>query len=121
MLEITARPNDQDLAMLLITGGTGTRPVGGPGSPATRCGFEVLDSEILRKMSPRIVLSALSGPGFDALEVAWRLVELGYRGSYRIIADALPHPAMVRDEIAAAVPELEVRLSCAPQPGAGSI
>ncbi|MGR3463660.1 hypothetical protein [Limimaricola sp.] len=103
---------DQDLIMLLVTGGHGTAEVPSPGLPAVRCGFRTLTADTLKELSPGLVVSGLMGPHFDALEVAERLQAIGYGGTYRIVADRLADPEMVQAEIADAAPGLDVRVSC---------
>ncbi|EYD71883.1 hypothetical protein [Limimaricola hongkongensis] len=112
MLDQPAMLLDQDLVMLLVTGGHGTAAVLSPGLPAVRCGFRTLTADTLNELSPGLVVSGLMGPHFDALDVAERLQAIGYHGTYRIVAGALADPDMVQAEIADAAPGLDVRISC---------
>lgn len=72
--------------------------------------FEGLDLGLLAEVRPDMVLSTLVGDGFDAIDVARRLRELGYRGRYRALAHALPNEEAVRAEIEEAAPELDFDL-----------
>ena len=69
--------------------------------------FNGLTAELLERTKPDFVLSALVGAGFDALDVARLLAELGYRGRYRAVADRLPCPSVVRAEVGAIAPDLD--------------
>lgn len=69
-----------------------------------------LDGALLREIAPQMVLSALIGDSFDALEVARHLSCLGYAGPYRVLSPQLPSPGLVLSEIRAAAPGLDVDL-----------
>lgn len=69
--------------------------------------FEALDAALLASARPDMILSPLVGDGFDALEVARRLVELGFRGKYRALAGDVPNPDAVREEVREAAPDLD--------------
>ncbi|HVG49591.1 MAG TPA: hypothetical protein VM899_15820 [Rubellimicrobium sp.] len=69
-----------------------------------------LDAALLDATQPDMVISALIGNGFDAIDVARRLAELGYHGPYRALSHPLPRPGLVRAEIRAAAPDLDFDL-----------
>lgn len=69
--------------------------------------FSELSAEYLERTNPDFVLSALVGDGFDALDIARRLQELGFRGRYRAVAQRLASPEVVWAEVAAVAPEID--------------
>jgi hypothetical protein len=69
-----------------------------------------LDAPLLQATRPDMVVSALIGDRFDAVDVARRLVELGYEGPYRALSTPLPKPALVRSEVRSAAPGLDFDL-----------
>lgn len=73
-------------------------------------GFAGLDAQVLERVRPDVVLSALVGEDFDALDLARRLAELGFRGRYRALAMDLRHPGTVLAELRAAAPGLDLDL-----------
>lgn len=72
--------------------------------------FRALDANLLRAVDPPVVLSALVGDDHDAMDVARRLAELGYRGRYRALAARLPNPDVVRREVRSAAPTIDFDL-----------
>jgi hypothetical protein len=73
-------------------------------------GIQDLSVDYLETLGPDVILSALMGERFDALDVARRLVELGFKGRYRAIAGALPNPLAIRAEVRAIAPDLDFDL-----------
>ncbi len=69
-----------------------------------------LDAALLDRLRPDIVLSALLGEDFDAMDVARRLATLGFQGRYRALTAALPAPGVVRAEVRAVAPGLDFDL-----------
>ncbi|WP_373356945.1 hypothetical protein [Pseudoroseicyclus sp. CXY001] len=69
--------------------------------------FDALDGPLLAGLCPDLVVSPLLAEGFDALDLARRLAELGYRGRYRAVALSLPDPGLVQDEVRAVAPDLD--------------
>lgn len=67
-----------------------------------------LDAAALARILPDCVVTPLLSPGPDALEVAVRLLALGYRGRLCVLGVDLPDRRMVVEEIAAAAPGIEV-------------
>ena len=74
--------------------------------------FEDLTADLLSEAEPDIIVSPLVGPRFDAAEVAEILDDLGYEGRYVVVAPPLPQPDIIRGDLSAAAPglELEVRV-----------
>ncbi|MCX7300050.1 MAG: hypothetical protein NTX73_06665 [Rhodobacterales bacterium] len=73
-------------------------------------GFGDIDEPLFERLHPEIVLSALMGEGFDAMDLARRLNASGFRGRYRAVTTALPHPLAVIEEIRAAAPGIDFDL-----------
>lgn len=100
--------------MILVIGPL--RLTGGEGPPALRrdgyrfARFADLDAALLRDTAPAMVVSALIGDRFDAVDLARRLAELGYAGPYRALSPPLPRPALVKAEVRAAAPDLDFDL-----------
>lgn len=69
--------------------------------------YRALTAERLHRIAPDVVISALVGPGFDALDVALALHLAGYAGCYRAISEQLPRPDVIRREVLAIAPALD--------------
>lgn len=69
--------------------------------------FAELTKEALFQHQPDIILSPLVGDKFDVIEVATTLLELGYNGRYRAIAETVPDVAMIRQEVGVHAPKLD--------------
>ena len=67
-----------------------------------------LCASLLYDLSPMIVVSALVGTDFDAVEIARKLGQLGFAGAYRVVTHDLPDVALVTAELRNAVPNLDV-------------
>ncbi|SPH17849.1 hypothetical protein DEA8626_01376 [Defluviimonas aquaemixtae] len=61
--------------------------------------FPALDVQLLAQVMPDIVLAPLLGQGFDILDLADRLSEMGYRGALHAVTPPLPDPDAVRREV----------------------
>jgi hypothetical protein len=72
--------------------------------------FADLDEHLLNGLKPEVVLSALMGESFDAVDVARRLAELGFTGRYRALTNMLPNADAVRDEVREVAPDLDFDL-----------
>ncbi|MFC2967450.1 hypothetical protein [Acidimangrovimonas pyrenivorans] len=68
--------------------------------------FEDLDRAMIARIRPRLVLCPLFTLRFDVIDVLKRLDGLNWQGRVCALSRRLPNPAMVRAEIAAAVPGL---------------
>lgn len=55
---------------------------------------------------PALVLSPLSGPGFDAVTIAQLLHAGGFRGVYYATTRALPDPGLIKREVRRVAPGL---------------
>ncbi|TNC51163.1 hypothetical protein FHG66_06345 [Rubellimicrobium rubrum] len=69
--------------------------------------FSEIDARLLSDVKPDVVLSALMGESFDVIDLACRLVELGFAGRYRALTTALPNAEAVRNEVQAIAPSLD--------------
>ena len=69
--------------------------------------FDDLTREIIESIAPSVVLAPLMSRRFDCLELAERLCAIGFRGRLRALADNLPNPAIVRNEVRARCPHLD--------------
>lgn len=69
--------------------------------------FEDISSDLIGSFNPEIVLSKLFGPGFDALDLARRLVASGFAGQYRVLAIGISDPALISREISFEVPGID--------------
>lgn len=69
----------------------------GPALVLTR--YVTLDASLLARVMPDLVIAPLFGPGFDILDLAQRLMVLGYRGPLRALTRPLPDPGAVIGEV----------------------
>lgn len=94
-----------------------------PGRPAAEVAVHTtlaaLDAGLMARILPERVVTPLLGEGFDALDVAERLAALGFRGRLEIAGPALPDRRLIRAEIAAVCPGVEVRFADDPGDDAG--
>lgn len=67
-----------------------------------------LSAALLSRVLPDAVLTPLSAPEFDAIDMAEYLHDTGYRGRLLVVAPELPDRAMVHREIAGACPGIAV-------------
>lgn len=72
--------------------------------------FHSLTPDLLDDLAPEMVLSPLMGEGFDAVELARRLWQLGFAGRYRALTTPLPDLDAVRAEVREAAPDLDFDL-----------
>ena len=72
--------------------------------------FAELDAALLEEIRPDMIVSALIGDLFDAVDVAARLLDLQYKGPYRALSPPLPRPALVKAEVRSAAPDLDFDL-----------
>jgi len=70
-------------------------------------GFGDVTAQTLRRIAPDVVLCALMGDGFDAIDLAERLTALGFAGRLRALATDLPNPEAVCREVCAACPDID--------------
>lgn len=69
--------------------------------------FIELTREFLEHTMPDLILSPLVAQDFDAVDVARRLINAGYEGRYRAVAERIPQPEVVRREVNAIAPNLD--------------
>lgn len=90
------------------------------GRAAIPCGtfqfneIEQLTATILDDAAPTMIFSPLVGDDFDVMDVVEQLSDVGFSGQYRVIADALPNPEMIRKEVRAVAPDLDFDLLMMP-------
>ena len=78
-----------------------------PESEIARTTYEALaDVALSGRGAPALVLSPLLTPAFDALDLARRLGQGGYRGRYLALVDRLPNADLIRREVAAQTPAI---------------
>lgn len=70
-----------------------------PGAALVLARFATIDATLMARVMPDLVLAPLFGSGFDILDLAQRLVMLGYRGPLRALTAALPDPDAVAREV----------------------
>lgn len=66
-----------------------------------------LDHVLMARIEPDTVVSSLFGRGFDAIDIAKQLHQLGFTGRYRALTGNLPNPDMIRREVAQVAPGLD--------------
>lgn len=69
--------------------------------------FGDLDGFLIATLAPEVIVSALTTPDFDVLDMAARLAEIGYRGRYRALVRHLPDPGVVVREVREIAPSLD--------------
>ena len=72
--------------------------------------FDDVTLTTLQDIDPDLILSAVVGDDFDAVELARRLAILGYIGRYRALTSGLPDSRIVQNEVAAAAPQIDFAL-----------
>jgi hypothetical protein len=77
--------------------------------------FGALTSDMLKSLAPEIVLSPLMGDDFDVLDVALKLLDLGFEGRYRVVAERVPNTQMILTEVRNHAPGLDFDLLLMPK------
>lgn len=72
--------------------------------------FDDVTAALLQVTSPDLVLSALMGDGYDAIDLARRLALLDYTGRYRALTSGLPNPRVVLAEVHQVAPGIDFDL-----------
>lgn len=72
--------------------------------------FDDVTAELLRVTAPDLVLSALMGDGYDAIELARCLALLDFAGRYRALTSGLPNPRVVLAEVHQVAPGIDFDL-----------
>ncbi|PYE86112.1 hypothetical protein [Pseudoroseicyclus aestuarii] len=107
-----ARSRDRDRLLIVVDGEEAEVPVPGllPGEEFKACSFAQLDSALIERLDPSVVVSLLVLDKTDAVEIAARLHSIGYRGRYRILMGGVPDRSLIRAELAAVAPGLTIEL-----------
>ena len=79
--------------------------------------FTSLTAKVVKNVDPEIILSPLVADGFDAVDVAAKLIDLQFTGKYRAISDAMPDADLIRKEIRSFAPRLDFDLLLVPAKG----
>ena len=107
------------LPVMLVIGDLGRWKAMGRTTPRLRhchfCQPADLNAELLDRLKPDYVVSALIGGGVDAMEIAERLTALSFAGAYRAIVSGLPNLSSVRAEIRSAAPEIDFDIYVLPE------
>ncbi|TDQ57108.1 hypothetical protein [Phaeovulum veldkampii] len=86
------------------------------GTQIFQTGHRELDGALLDRVQPDVALCPLMVAGFDALDLAERLVSLGYRGALRATTQPVPDRNLILREIRAICPGLDFDLIELPAP-----
>lgn len=74
-----------------------------------------LSADLVEETQPDIILSPLVADDFDAVDMAEKLVSLGFQGRYRAIAPRLPDAALILHEVRGLAPQLDFALLLLPE------
>jgi len=108
-MDIEAFPVSQDTVILVV--GDVRDPTALPRIPGFHFRpFDAVNRKLLASLAPEVVLSALIGPDFDAIDLARRLGEAGFAGRYRAVTGKLPNARAVVAEVRAVAPGLDFDL-----------
>lgn len=77
--------------------------------------LDELTTSLLASFQPDLVLSPLMQQDYDAAEIARKLNDLGFRGRYRAISDAVPDKQLVARDIATIAPDVDFDIIDLPQ------
>jgi len=72
--------------------------------------FQEINRQLLVQLQPDVVLSALIGRNFDAVELARVLADSGFDGRYRAVTERIPNRRSVVSEVRATAPEVDFDL-----------
>lgn len=84
------------------------------GAAVTLTQFSALDSGLLTRAAPDVVLAPLFSNDFDITDLAAHLVRLGYVGALRAFTRPLPAPKVVTSELRGSWPQLDFDLIILP-------
>ena len=71
------------------------------------CQFEDVTDELLRRLTPTLILSPVLARRFDCIDLATRLYQLSYPERYRAISSNMPNPHIIEREIKSLCPTLD--------------
>lgn len=86
------------------------------GSRIVRIPFRALTKPFLAETGAVLVLGPLVAQHLDAMQIAERLGELGFRGTLRVLGPTLPNPALVSREIRSASGSKEIKVEVVAAP-----
>ncbi|SEW09310.1 hypothetical protein SAMN04488515_1011 [Cognatiyoonia koreensis] len=66
-----------------------------------------IDTCFIRKHNPTVILSTLVTREFDAVEIARKLGQMVYTGSYRVLTNNIPNVELIREEVSQIAPQLD--------------
>lgn len=72
--------------------------------------FRMLNARMLAQVAPDAVIGPLIADGWDSLDLATALEEMGYRGTLHILSRPLPRAELVLREMQACCPDLSIAL-----------
>ena len=98
------------------TDGDASRPSGGQ---IVFAEYDEVTAELIRRLSPAVVISSVIAATFDAFDLAQHLRAVGYGGPYRALTPRLPDPDLVRREVASCAPGLDFELLVIDRPAEG--
>lgn len=72
--------------------------------------LRMLNARMLAQIAPDAVIGPLIANGWDSLDLAIALEEMGYRGNFHILSRPLPRAELVLREVRACCPKLSITL-----------
>ena len=72
--------------------------------------LRMLNARMLAQVAPDAVLGPLIADGWDSLDLATALEDMGYRGSFHILSRPLPRAELVLREVRSCCPGLTISL-----------
>lgn len=72
--------------------------------------FSDIDENVLKTLSPTIVLSPLLANAFDCIDLALLLSKLGYTGRYHAFSQNVPKPNVIEREVRQLCPKLTFKI-----------
>lgn len=73
-----------------------------------------LDRAKIRQYDTALIMTPLMSDGFDAFDVAEKLMAVRFRGIYRVLTNAVPDADIIRADIGAAAPDIDFDLLVLP-------
>ena len=106
------RSGEQKLGITIFVGlGWYANVSAGPSSSSEQIEMtagELMNTDLVffKQLAPRLILTPLLSSGFDALDFAQKLQQLGFKGRYRALVSHLPHETVIVREVNAAAPAI---------------